>query len=160
VLRLCRANGPPTCFYGSGHDERGTKRAGPLGLLAVLVLPACTWSSTCSVNKITTESLPDATVGQVYSFTLTHNCSGREAGSWQLQDGALPPGLALSWDGRLLGTPTATGSFGFSVLLSLTSRGSGATIHPSGSDSRTYARPFDRDQARRVAEQGNEADER
>ena len=109
-----------------------------LGLVAVLALPAC-WSSTCSVNKITTDSLPDATVGQMYSFAFTHNCSGREAASWQLQEGELPPGITLSWDGRLAGTPTATGTFGFSVLLSLTSRASGAATYPSGSDSRAYA---------------------
>ena len=109
-----------------------------LGLVAALVLPACSWSSTCSINKITTESLPDATVGQVYSFTLTHNCSGKEAASWELLDGALPPGITLSYDGRLLGTPTAAGSFFFSVLLRLTSRGWGATIYNSGSDTRGY----------------------
>jgi hypothetical protein len=109
-----------------------------LGLLAALVLTACSWSSTCSINKITTESLPDATVGQVYSFTLTHNCSGKEAASWELLDGAFPPGITLSYDGRLLGTPTATGSFFFSVLLSLTSRGWGGTIFSSGSDSRGH----------------------
>jgi hypothetical protein len=109
-----------------------------LGLVAVLVPPACTWSSTCSVDRITTESLPDATVGQVYSVTLTHNCSGREAASWTLLDGGLPPGLTLAWDGRLSGTPTVPGNFGFRVLLSLSSRGAGASTYPSGSDSRTY----------------------
>jgi len=67
------------------------------------------WSSTCSKNKITTESLPDATVGEAYSFTLTHNCSGKEAASWELLDGELPPGITLSWDGRLFGTPTGNG---------------------------------------------------
>jgi hypothetical protein len=109
-----------------------------LGLVAVLALSACTLSSTCRVNKITSESLPDATVGQVYSFRLEHNCSGREAASWQLRDGELPPGITLSWDGLLSGTPTATGSFFFNVVLSLTSRGPGATTYPSGSDSRAY----------------------
>jgi hypothetical protein len=109
-----------------------------LGLVAALVLPACSWSSTCGTNKITTESLPDAAVGQVYSFTLTHNCSGKEAASWELVDGALPPGITLSYDGRLLGTPTATGSFFLRVLLSLTSRGWGGLIYDSGSDTRAY----------------------
>jgi hypothetical protein len=111
---------------------------GLVAALACLGTSRCTWSSTCSVNKITTESLPDGTVGQAYSVTLTHNCSGREAASWTVQDGELPPGITLSWDGRLSGTPTATGTFGFRVLLSLTSRGSGAMTYPSGSDSRAY----------------------
>jgi hypothetical protein len=109
-----------------------------LGLVAALALPACTWSSTCSVNKITTESVPDATVGQVYSFALTHNCSGKEAARWELLNSELPPGLELSWDGRLFGTPTEAGRFQFRVFLSLTSRGWGATEYPSGSDSRAY----------------------
>lgn len=109
-----------------------------LGLVAVSVLPACTWSSDCSINKITTESLPDATVGQVYSFTLTHNCDGKEAASWAIPDGALPPGITLSYDGHLLGTPTAAGSFSFRVSLSLTSREWGGVSYSSGSDSRGY----------------------
>jgi len=108
-----------------------------LGLVAASVLPACTWSSTCSTHNITTESLPDATVGRVYSFTLTDNCSS-EAASWEVASGDLPPGITLSWDGRLSGTPTATGSFLFRVSVSFSSRGEGATIYPSGSDSRDY----------------------
>ena len=108
-----------------------------LGLVAALVLPACTWSSTCSNHKITTESLSDATVGWVYSFTLTDNCSG-EAASWALLDGALPPGITLSYDGHLLGTPTTTGSFFFQVVVTFTSRVSGGNIYNSGSDSRGY----------------------
>jgi hypothetical protein len=109
-----------------------------LVLAAVFVLPGCTASSTCSNGKITTESLPDATVGVAYSFTLSHSCAGSGA-SWELADGELPPGITLSWDGHLSGTPTAAGSFSFRVMLTLTSRGWGATTYTSGSDSRAYA---------------------
>lgn len=109
-----------------------------LGLVAVLSLAACTWSSTCSVNRITTESLPDAVLGQAYSSTLTHDCAGKEGASWDVLSGELPPGITLSWDGHLSGTPTATGSFSFTVRLSLTSRGWGGTTFPSGSDTRGY----------------------
>jgi hypothetical protein len=111
-----------------------TSRA--LGLVAALVLPAC-----CSISQITTESLPDATVGQVYSFAFTHNCSGksaRDAASWEVLDSELPPGITLSYDGRLLGTPTATGSFFFRVLLRVTSRGWGGVTYGTGSDSHGY----------------------
>lgn len=115
------------------HDARLA-----LGLLAVLLLSACTWSSTCSVDKITTESLSDAVLGQAYSSTLSHECAGKEGASWELLSGELPPGITFSWDGRLSGTPTATGSFFFTVRLSLTSRGWGGTSFPSGSDTRGY----------------------
>ena len=108
-----------------------------LVLAAAFVLPACTASSTCSGGKITTDSVPDATVGVAYSFTFSHSCGGSGA-SWELADGELPPGITLSWDGRLSGTPTATGSFFFRVMLTLSSRGWGATTYTSGSDSRAY----------------------
>src|SRR5258706_15599765 len=107
-----------------------------LGLVAALVLTAC-----CSISQITTASLPDATVGQVYSFTLTHNCSGksaRDSASWEVLETDLPPGITLSYDGRLLGTPTATGSFFFRVLLRVTSRGWGGVTYGTGSDSHGY----------------------
>jgi len=47
--------------------------------LAVVVfgipeLPGC-----CSINEIRTKSLPDATVGQPYSFTLEQNCCGKSS---------------------------------------------------------------------------------
>lgn len=49
--------------------------------------------------------------------------------------GALPPGLALGADGRLTGTPTATGTYPFTVEFSPTCRscgGSGTSPSPSG----------------------------
>jgi Putative Ig domain len=107
-----------------------------LGLMGALALSAC-----CTINRITTDSLPDATVGELYSFALTHNCSGKSANagaSWELLDGDLPVGITLSYDGRLLGTPSAPGSFLFRVLLRVTSRGLGASTYDTGSDSRSY----------------------
>ena len=54
---------------------------------------------------------------------------------------SLPPGITLSWDGRLAGTePTATGTFGFQRVCSASPAvAAGATAYPSGSDSRAYA---------------------
>jgi hypothetical protein len=106
---------------------------------AASVFAACTWSSDCGINKITTESLPDATVGQVYSFALKHNCSGKEAASWSVPDGTLPPGLTLSYDGRIAGTPTHAGRWFFQVSISLTTRDWGGVTYSSGSDSRGYS---------------------
>ena len=110
---------------------------GLLWLGAALVPPACTWSSACSDGKITTQSLPDATVGRAYSFQLSQSCGGRDAASWQLLDDQPPPGITLSWDGRLSGTPTTAGTFALRVSLTLTSRASGGVTYQAGSDTRT-----------------------
>ena len=106
------------------------------GLVAALELPAC-----CNVSRITTESLPDATVGQLYSFALTHNCSGKsanEGATWGLAEGEPPPGIMLSYDGSLLGTPTTAGTFGFRVLLNRTTRELGGVTDQSSADTRTF----------------------
>jgi hypothetical protein len=64
------------------------------------------------------------TVGQPYSETLTarrlNSLNPTTLGSevsvaWSLQSGALPPGVTLSPDGLLAGTPTASGSYQFAV---------------------------------------------
>lgn len=112
-----------------------------IGLAMALTPPACTWSSRCTNGRITTESLPDATLGQAYTLQLTQSCGNSDAVSWQVasdQSHQPPPGITLSWDGRLSGTPTTAGNYFFSVSLSLTSRGWGATTIPVGSDARDY----------------------
>jgi hypothetical protein len=110
---------------------------GLLWLGGVLAAPACTWSTACGNGKITTQTLPDATVGQAYSFQLEQSCGSHDAASWQLLDDQPPPGITLSWDGLLFGTPTVAGSFGVRVSLILTSRASGGITYQVGSDSRT-----------------------
>lgn len=107
-----------------------------LALVAALALPAC-----CNVDRITTESLPDATVGQLYSFALAHNCSGKsanEGAAWDLIEGEPPPGIMLAYDGSLLGTPTSAGSFSFRVMLSRTTRALGGVTDKTSVDSRSY----------------------
>jgi hypothetical protein len=72
---------------------------------------------------IGSETVGPATVGQAYSETFTamevvslSPLSGSDAqATWSLQSGALPPGLALSTDGLLTGTPTSEGSYQFVV---------------------------------------------
>ena len=110
-----------------------------LGLPAALEAPACTWSTACMNGKITTESVPDATVGLKYSYQMTESCGGRGGVSWQLSGDQLPPGISLSFDGRLAGTPTTAGRFALQVSVSLTNRGAGGVIYPAGVDSRTYS---------------------
>jgi large repetitive protein len=87
--------------------------------------------------EIENESLKGATIGQAYSDTLIakqvvtlNPPTGNEIqATWSVESGALPPGLALSPQGLLTGTPTAEGSWG-SVIRAQ----SGSTI-----DSKTYA---------------------
>jgi len=55
-----------------------------------------------------------ATVGSVYDVDLAAT-GGQIPHTWQVVAGALPPGLALSSDGRISGTPQAGGQYAFSV---------------------------------------------
>ncbi len=66
---------------------------------------------------ITPVSLPGATVGNGYSSSLSAT-GGAAPHSFTVSAGALPAGLSLSSSGTLAGTPTAGGSFTFTVTAS------------------------------------------
>ncbi|MDO9027917.1 MAG: putative Ig domain-containing protein, partial [Candidatus Roizmanbacteria bacterium] len=73
--------------------------------------------------SITTQTLPDARTGVVYSRTF-QGTGGRCAGAscstsytWSVTSGSLPSGLSLSSGGVLSGTPTAQGTYNFTVSL-------------------------------------------
>lgn len=59
-------------------------------------------------------SLPDAILGAPYSFMFQAN-GGITPLTWSVSSGQLPPGLTLSLNGTLSGSPTATGSYTFTV---------------------------------------------
>ena len=68
-----------------------------------------------ALNIITAPgALPDAIIGVPYSFTFQSN-GGITPVSWGLASGQLPAGLTLNSNGTVSGTPTATGSFTFTV---------------------------------------------
>ena len=73
-------------------------------------------------------TVPNATMGTAYSQTLT--ASGGTMGIgyiFNVTAGALPPGLALSSStGAISGTPTASGTFNFTVTATDRSTGTGA----------------------------------
>lgn len=70
---------------------------------------------------VTTTSLPDGTTGTAYSQQLTRTSAG--AGTWAVTKGELPPGIALSADGLLSGTPTQADDWGFTVTFTETASG-------------------------------------
>lgn len=58
-----------------------------------------------------TSFLPQiASLGAAYSYTLTAT-GGAAPYTWEVTSGSLPPGLTLSSNGVISGTPTATGSY-------------------------------------------------
>lgn len=63
---------------------------------------------------ITTTSLPNGNVGSAYSQNLA--ATGDTPVTWSLSAGSLPIGLNLSSDGTISGTPTASGTYNFTVL--------------------------------------------
>ena len=63
---------------------------------------------------ITTTELPPAELNTPYVATL-EAVGGTPPYTWSIASGSLPPGLSLSSDGMITGTPTATGTFTFSL---------------------------------------------
>ncbi|MEI2641595.1 MAG: putative Ig domain-containing protein [Candidatus Nanopelagicales bacterium] len=57
---------------------------------------------------------PAADVGQPYSYQLTGS-GGATPYTWRVAGGSLPPGLTLSADGTLSGTPTTSGNFSATI---------------------------------------------
>ena len=85
-------------------------------------LSGVTGSTTLTVQAaslaITTTSLPNGTLNVAYSATLAAS-GGTLPYTWSISVGSLPPGLTLnSSSGAIGGTPTATGSYGFTVQVS------------------------------------------
>lgn len=72
---------------------------------------------TCPVMAVLPPALPNAPIGVPYSQAIT-STGGDPPVSFAVVAGALPPGLALAPDGSLAGTPTTTGSYGFTVRAS------------------------------------------
>lgn len=79
-----------------------------------------TKTATLTINlvpppSITTASLPAGTVGTAYTTTNLTATGGVSPYTWSVTAGALPGGLALSSGGAISGTPTAYGTFNFTV---------------------------------------------
>lgn len=71
----------------------------------------------CPSFTISPSSLPGGTAGAAYSQSLSQT-GALGAPTYSVIAGALPPGLTLSASGIISGTPTATGTFNFTVTVS------------------------------------------
>ena len=79
------------------------------------VSQTCTLSVVLSTLAITTNSLPNGTTTVAYSGTLTSS-GGNPPVTWSLAAGSsLPPGLTLLSTGVISGTPSAAGTYSFTV---------------------------------------------
>jgi len=84
---------------------------------------------TLSAPVINPASLPSARVNQPYAYQLTAAQSNFAPVRWHVTSGQLPPGLRLvAATGVILGTPTASGRYTFTVTAS----------NAAGSDSREF----------------------
>jgi hypothetical protein len=72
---------------------------------------------TAQAVNISTNSLPDGTVGSAYSVQLQAN-AGRTPYMWTLTaESRLPPGLTITPGGRISGTPTTAGDYAFTITV-------------------------------------------
>ncbi|MGG6461877.1 putative Ig domain-containing protein [Solilutibacter silvestris] len=85
-------------------------------------------------------SLSNGTVATAYSQTITAS-GGTASYSYAVTAGALPAGLTLSTGGALSGTPTAGGTFNFTVTATDSSTGTGAPYTASRAYTLTVAAP-------------------
>ncbi len=84
--------------------------------LVTLVLNTCKQVASCTLGLIPTGGpLPDATAGTPYSFTLDASGGTGPYIFTLLGGSSLPAGIGLSSNGKILGTPSETGLFGFKV---------------------------------------------
>jgi hypothetical protein len=102
--------GTPTASGTGSITARATYR----GVDGQQTYPVVTLSITVT---LATASLPQAIVGQVYSYdvkpllTVSGDSAYNGSGvTWSTMSGALPAGLTLKADGTITGTPTASGA--------------------------------------------------
>ncbi|WP_338679377.1 putative Ig domain-containing protein [Janthinobacterium sp. TB1-E2] len=110
----------PTAGYGGSDSftytaSNGIGTSAPATVTITVGTPSVTLAPT---------TVPAATVGTAYSQTLTA-ANGLAPYTYAISAGALPTGVTLSNAGLLAGTPTAGGTFNFTVLATDSSTGSG-----------------------------------
>jgi hypothetical protein len=88
-------------------------------LIGVLFVAGCTTNRGVAQFSVTTTSgqLATAIINAVYPQTTLTAANGTAPYTWAIASGALPTGLTLSPSGVLSGTPTAFGTFNFTVTV-------------------------------------------
>lgn len=87
------------------------------------------WTQVTGVTiTLTPTSLTNATVATSYSQSITAS-GGTASYTFAITAGALPPGLTLTTGGTLSGTPTAGGSFNFTITATDASSFTGARAY-------------------------------
>ncbi|MFX3575933.1 putative Ig domain-containing protein [Ralstonia mannitolilytica] len=81
------------------------------------------------------------TVGTAYSQALASASGGTGPYTYTIASGALPAGISLASNGTLSGTPTAGGTFNFTVTATDSSTGAGPFTATSGTLTLTVAAP-------------------
>ncbi|MET3446578.1 putative Ig domain-containing protein [Ralstonia sp. 1138] len=81
------------------------------------------------------------TVGTAYSQTLVSASGGTAPYTYAIASGALPAGISLASNGTLSGTPTAGGTFNFTITATDSSTGTGPFTATSGTLTLTVAAP-------------------
>jgi hypothetical protein len=80
----------------------------------VITTAAFTLTVTCPTLSLSPTVLPNAAVNTAFSQTLTVSPAGGSY-SFAVTAGALPPGLTLTSNGTLSGTPTVAGNYAFVI---------------------------------------------
>src|SRR5215467_1936438 len=106
-------SGTPTASGSFSFTVKVTDATTPTAQTATQSLSLSIAAAVTAVH-VTTSSVPSGQVGSAYSTTLAA-AGGTTPYSWSLSAGALPAGLTLSSAGTISGTPTASGSFSFTV---------------------------------------------
>jgi hypothetical protein len=132
-LTVTGGTSPYTWSVSTGTLPPGLTLAASTGLLSGTPTTAGTYSFTIKVTDhsglsdtepVTMSIIAGPTLNfpapppgwthTVYGDTLTES-GGTAPFTWSVSTGSLPPGVSLSPDGNLSGTPTATGAFTFTV---------------------------------------------
>jgi uncharacterized protein YhjY with autotransporter beta-barrel domain len=93
-----------------------------------------------TINYAPTNPLP-ATVGTAYSRSLASATGGTAPYTYTIAAGSLPAGITLASNGTLSGTPTAGGTFNFTVTATDSSGGTGPFSATSGALTLTVNAP-------------------
>ncbi|GAB3255781.1 putative Ig domain-containing protein [Chitinimonas naiadis] len=140
---------PPGLLLSSGGVLSGTPTANGTFNFSIRVTDntgsTVTQAYTLTVNAPTITYSPSSpasgTVGSAYSQSLASASGGTAPYTYAVVAGGLPSGVTLASNGALSGTPTAGGTFNFTVRTTDSSGGSGPFNRTSSNLSLTIASP-------------------